>query len=145
MTSVLDYVNRVRVLLGSSVLPGLPLLGTEADAEGRDVLGTALGVPIGRSEHPDWASRERWVMRFDDVSTAERVATALGSEWVATPPEVVLPGELVDLAVSEHYDVVVEDEEGWVRGWWIPDDDGLPVFLTPNDLLVPGAGPSTDE
>ena len=140
MISVLDYVNRVRVLLGSSVLPGLPLLGTEADAEGRDVLGMALGVPIGGSEHPDWAFRERWVMRFDDASTAERVATVLGSEWVVAPPEVVLPDELVDLAVSEHYDVVVEDEEGWVRGWWIPDDDGLPAFVTPNDLLVPNAG-----
>ena len=138
--SVLDYVNRVRALLGSSVLPGLPLLGTEADAEGRDVLGTALGVQIGWSEHPDWAIRERWVMRFDDASTAARVATALGAEWVAKPPEVVLPDELVDLAVAEHLDVVVEDEEGWVRGWWIPDADGLPAFLTPNDLLVPNAG-----
>ncbi len=51
--NVLDYVNRVRVLLGSPVLPGLPVLGTEADAEGRDILGTALAVPIGGSERPD--------------------------------------------------------------------------------------------
>ena len=144
--SVLDYVNRVRALLGSPVLPGLPLLDTEADAEGHDVLGTALGVPIGGSEHPVWSARDRWVMRCSDASTAERVATALGSEWVAEPPEVALPDELVDLAVSEHYDVVVEDDEGWVRGWWIPDDDGLPVFITPNDRSFGrGTNASTDE
>jgi hypothetical protein len=110
--SALEYVNRVRALLGSTVLPGLPFLDTDADAEGRDVLGTALGAPIGGSEHPDWSARDRWVMRFGDATTAERVATALGSEWVSEPPEVVLPEALVDLAVSDHYDVVVEDEEG---------------------------------
>ena len=87
--SVLDYVNRVRILLGNPVLPGLPLLGTEADAEGRDILGTALGVPIGGSERPDGSFRERWVMRFEHASTAERVATALASGWGAEPPEVV--------------------------------------------------------
>lgn len=140
MISVLDYVNRVRALLGSPVLPGLPLLGTGADAEGRDILGTALGVPIGGSERHDGSFGERWVMRFDHTSTAERVATALASEWVAEPPEVVLPDELVDLAVAEHYDVVVEGEEGWLRGWWIPDDDGLPAFRTSSDLLIPSGG-----
>lgn len=139
MISVLAYVNWVRALLGSPALPGLPLLGTEADREGRDVLASALGVLIGGSEHRDW-SPERWMMRLDDAATAERVATALGQEWVAEPPEVRLPDDLIDLAVSQHYGVVVEDEEGWVRGWWVPDDDGFPAFVTPEDPLVPAGG-----
>jgi hypothetical protein len=139
--SVLDFVNHVRALTATSPLPGLPLLGTQPDDEERDVLGSALSVSVGASEHPDWSARGRWVMRFHDASTAQRVATALGQEWLAEPPEVVLPDALVDLAVSEHYDVVVEDDEGWVRGWWAPaGDDGLPEFLTPSDPLVPFGG-----
>lgn len=62
MISVLDFVNRVRQLLGSAPLPGLPLLGTEADEEERDVLGSALEVPIGASKHPALSSLGRWVM-----------------------------------------------------------------------------------
>ena len=138
--SVLAYVNRVRALLGSPAVPGLPLLGTDADDEHRGVLGSALGAPIGGSEHPGWSS-DRWVMRVDDASTAERVAKELGQDWAGEPPEVTLPDALIDLAVAQHYDVVVEDDEGWVRGWWVPDGDGFPEFLTPADLLVPSGPP----
>lgn len=147
MISVLEFVNRVRAQLGEPALPGLPLLGTEADDEERDVLGTALGAAVGDSEHPEWSQGGRWVMRFADASTAERVAAGLGQDWVAEPPEVLLPGVLVDLAVSEHFDVVVEDDEGWVRGWWVPGEDGLPEFFTPNDPLVStdGSGASAPE
>jgi hypothetical protein len=39
--------------------------------------------------------------------------------------------------VSQHFDVVVGDDDGFVRGWWVSDDDaGVPVFLTPSDLLI---------
>ena len=103
------------------------------------MLGSALSVPVGGSDHPNW-SHERWVIRLEDASTAERVGTALGQEWVAEPPEVALPDAVTDLAVSQHYEVVVDDDEGWVRGWWIPDDDGLPSFVTPTDLLIPVDG-----
>jgi hypothetical protein len=101
------------------------------------VLGSALGISVGGSEHPEWSARGRWVIRFDDASVAHRVASSLGQEWLTEPAEVVLPDALVDLAVSNHYGVVVEDDEGWVRGWWVPDDDGLPEFITPTDPLVP--------
>lgn len=143
MISVLDFVNRVRALTGASPLPGLPLLGTEPDDEERDVLRSALGVSVGASEHSDWSTQGRWVMRFHDASNAERVASALGQEWLDEPPEVALPDALVDLAVSEHFAVVVEDDEGWLRGWWAPGDDGHPEFFTPSDPLVPTGGGTT--
>ncbi len=51
-------------------------------------------------------------MRFDHASTAERVATALGQTWVAEPSEVTLPEALIDLTVSQHFDVVVVERTG---------------------------------
>lgn len=76
--SVLDFVNQVRALLGSPALPALALLGTEVDDEERGVVGSALGVPIGGSEHPGWSCRGCWVMRFANSRIAERAATRLG-------------------------------------------------------------------
>ncbi len=75
-------------------------------------------------------------MHFAEPWIAEQVATSLGLESVAEPPEVALPDALVDVAVSEQFDVVVEDDEGWVRGWWVPDAEGIPEFITPSDAIV---------
>jgi hypothetical protein len=133
--SVLEFINRVRGACGKEPFVHVPLLGTRADDEEGDVLAAALELSVGRSNNKEWAARDGWVMRFDDVAVAKRVAHALGVEWVAEPPEVRLPDALVDLSVSQHY-AVVEDEEGWLRGWWIPDANGLPEFCTPHDPLV---------
>jgi hypothetical protein len=70
--------------------------------------------------------------------TARRVGIVTSLDWMAEPPEVSLPDALVDLAVSQHHDVVVGDAVGYVRGWWVPHADGSPVFLTPADPLIPG-------
>jgi hypothetical protein len=137
--SVLDFINRVRVLQDLSQWDALPLIETETDDERGDVVAFALGVPVGESEQPDWATNGRWVMRFPDGVIARRVGIVCGLEWLADPPEVRLPDALVDLAVSQHHDVVVSDEAGFVRGWWVPgDEDGMPVFRTPTDPLIPG-------
>jgi hypothetical protein len=137
--SVLEFINRVRAVLRYPALLALPVVGTD------DVLESALGLGVGGAENMHWELERRWVMRFDLAWLAERVATALALEWVAEPPEVALPDALIDLAVSEHLEVVVEDDEGWVRGWWVPDTAGLPRFLTPDDRIVEigGARPET--
>jgi hypothetical protein len=43
----------------------------------------------------------------------------------------------VDLAVSGHQEVIVEDDEGWVRGWWVPHEGEVAAFITPDEPLVP--------
>jgi hypothetical protein len=139
VVSVLAFINRIRTLRDLDEWSALPLLGTEADDDHNDVVAAALGVPVGESEHPEWGAQSRWVMRFADRLTARRVGIACGLEWVPEPPEVRLPDALVDLAVSQHLDVVVRDEVGYVRGWWVPDEEsGMPVFVTPTDPLIPG-------
>lgn len=139
VTSVLDFINRVRTLQNLDEWGALPLLGTEADDERNDVVASALGGPVGESEHPEWAAQGRWVMRLPDRLTARRVGIVTGLEWLPEPPAVRLPDALVDLAVAQHLDVVVHDGIGFVRGWWVPGDEGgLPVFLTPTDPLIPG-------
>jgi len=139
VVSVLDFINRIRTLQQLDEWNALPLLGAEADDEHNDVVAAALGVPVGESEHPDWAAQGHWVMRFPDRLTARRVGIVCGLAWLPEPPEVRLPDALVDLAVSQHLDVVVRDDVGFVRGWWVPDEqNGMPVFLTPTDPLIPG-------
>ncbi len=141
MVSVLDFINRVRTLQDLGEWGALPLLRTEADDEHHDVVASALGVSVGESEHHDWAAQGRWVMRFADRLTARRIGIVTGLEWRGDPPEVQLPDALVDLAVSQHLDIVVRDDVGFVRGWWVPgDDDGMPVFLAVTDPLIPANG-----
>ncbi len=137
--SVLAYVNRVRDLLGSPALPGSHFSARKQTMN----IATSWDRLSARHRRLQ-ASRlvaDRWVMRVDDASTADRVAKELGQDWAGEPPEVTLPEALIDLAVAQHYDVVVEDEEGRVGGWWVPDGDGFPEFLTPEDLLVPSGPP----
>jgi len=128
--SVLAFINAVRAELRRPALPALPYVGTD------DVLAAALGVEVDGAENLHWELAGRWVMHFAEPWIAEQVATSLGLESVAEPPEVALPDALVDVAVSEQFDVVVEDDEGWVRGWWVPDAEGIPEFITPSDAIV---------
>jgi hypothetical protein len=117
VTSVLGFINRIRIMLDLPELGALSLLGTEPDHEFNSVLSAALEVPVGESAHPEWAEQGRWVMRFAGGMTARRVGIVTSLDWLAEPPEVRLPDALVDLAVSQHLDVVVGDGVGYVRGW----------------------------
>jgi len=137
--SVLEFVNRVRALQGLPACGGLALRGIAPDGE-HCIISAALGVPIDLSVHPEWSARGCWVMRFARWETAWRVGIGMDLPWLARPPQVCLPDALVDLAVSENLDVVVGDESGFVRGWWVPDDDGFPCFLTPTEPLIDDGG-----
>lgn len=66
MISVLDFFNRVRTLLELNELPCAWMSGTEQDDETNCIVATALGAPVGESEHPDWSADSRWVMRPPD-------------------------------------------------------------------------------
>lgn len=66
-----------------------------------------------------------------DVGRESSIPYAVGEPWHSDPHEVRLPDELIDLAVSQHFNVVVSDGRGIVRGWWIPDEEGMPLFVTP--------------
>ena len=118
------------------MLANLELLTTEADDESHDVVGSALCVPVGESEHPEWAERGVWVMRLVDGLTAARVGVVTGLEWFAEPAEVRLPECLVDLAVSQHFDLVVSDDLGLVDGWWMPDEHGFPSYVTSEEPVL---------
>lgn len=123
MATPLELINRVRAADGRS-----PLLFLRMDED--CVLEAALELPIGWAEHPAWRGQEHWVVRLPDAYTARLVGYALDQPWQAH--EVRLPDSLIDLAVSQHFDVVIADQAGVVRGWWIPDEDGLPLFVTPH-------------
>jgi hypothetical protein len=82
LVSVLDFVNRVRTLQGLGERVALPLLGTEADDEHSDAVASALGVPVGESEHPQWAEGARWVMRFPERRIARDVGMVTGLDWL---------------------------------------------------------------
>lgn len=88
-TSVLDFVNAVRGPLGLPETVRLDLATTEPDHESRDMVGSALGVPVGKSEHLDWAVRGVWVMRLQDSLTAG-VPDGHGFPSYVTPTEPVL-------------------------------------------------------
>jgi hypothetical protein len=136
VTSIIDFADAVRALCGRPHRRALPLANCERDSDERCVVAAALGVSVGESAHPSWAVDGRWVMRFADPATARRVGIGLDQPWRAEPAEVLLPDALVNLAVSHHYGVVVPDDGGDVRGWWLPGADGLPVFCTPTDPLI---------
>lgn len=129
--AVLGFVNTVRALCGRPARRALPLTGCERDRDDRCVVSMALGLEVGDSAHPPWAADGRWVMRLSDAATARRVGARTGQAWRAHPPEVRLPEALVDLAVSHHLGLVVPDDDGRVRGWWLPGADGFPAFRTP--------------
>lgn len=138
MTSVLDFINRVRTICELTEWVELPFLGTEPDHETGCVVAAALGVPVGESGNPEWAAQGLWVMRFDDLRLARRVGVVTGQAWLSESPEVRLPEVLVDLAVAQHLDAVVPDDVGFVRGWWVPTGNGDRHFHKPGDPLIPG-------
>jgi hypothetical protein len=78
------------------------------------------------------------VRRFDDPLTARKVGIIARQPWHAEPPEVALPDAVGDLMLSQSLDVAVADEICFLGGWWVPDDDGFPVFFTPTDPLIDG-------
>lgn len=121
-TSVLDFVNRVRALLGLEVVPDIRLAGTEQDDETNCIVANALGVPVGPS-HDDRGGELRWVMRLPDPAVAEMLGLATGLEWRFEPAEVALPEELIDLAVSHHFAAVEGDRRGALSAWWVLDAD----------------------
>ena len=105
------------------MLSGLSVVGADADDEERCALALAMGCSVGGSESASWAPEGRWVMRFTDRATAERVADASGMAWLQGLGKVVLPWEVVDFAVAAHLGLIEEDESGRVVSWLAPVDD----------------------
>lgn len=122
-TSVLGFVKGLRTLLGLSDLPCIWLAGTEQDDETNCIVANALGLPVGASDHDDWGSESKWVMRLPSAAAAQIVGFATGLDWRADPAEVALPEELIDLAVSHHFAAVESDELGALAAWWVLDAD----------------------
>jgi hypothetical protein len=93
-TSVVGFVNGVRSLLGLHDLPCIWLAGTEQDDETNCVVANALGLPVGASDHDDWSTGSKWVMRLRSNNGARLVGLASGLDWRVNPAEVALPEEL---------------------------------------------------
>ena len=64
------------------------------------------------------------MIRFRDRLTARRVGIVMGLEWTPHPAEVRLPDQVIDLAVSQGVGRVEADEDGNLRGWWVPASRG---------------------
>lgn len=122
-TSVLGFVNRIRGLLGRDGLSWIWLAGTEQDDETNCIVANALGVPVGASDHDDWDSDSKWVMRLPTAAIAQIIGVQAGLDWRADPGEVALPEELIDLAVSYHFAAVEGDDLGRLTAWWVLDAD----------------------
>jgi hypothetical protein len=136
-TSVLGFVNRIRDLLGSDDLPSIRLAGTEQDDETNCIVANALGVPVGASDHHDWDSDSKWVMRLPSATIAQLISRATDLEWRADPAEVALPKELIDLAVSYHFAAVEGDELGRLTAWWVLDADTCEwLRFTPTQMTI---------
>ena len=137
MISVLDFCNRIRTLLDLDELPCLWLAGTEQDDDEACVVATALGTPVGPSDHPDWESEDRMVMRFADRATARLVGVITELPWREDPPEVQLPEEIMDLAVSHHFSAVDADDFGRLVAWYVLDRGSSEwERVTPTELLI---------
>lgn len=122
-TSVLVFVNGIRGLLGRDDLPCIWLAGTEQDDETNCIVANALGLPVGASDHDDWDSDSKWVMRLPSAAIAQMIGLATGLGWRADPAEVALPEELIDLAVSYHFAAVEGGDLGRLTAWWVLDAD----------------------
>lgn len=141
MASLLDFVERIRVLQDLPPVGAVDLSGTVPDDAERCVLATALGglVHAVGGTGPDdavWTS----ALIVDDRLTARRIGIVMGLEWRADPPAVRLPDEVADLGVAQHYGTVEADDMGFLRCWWIPVDEGERrwTFRTPSDDLLSG-------
>ncbi len=86
-----------------------------------------LGVPAGPSEHPDRDAETRFVMRLPERLTARRVGVTTGEPWRG-PARGLAPGPGHRAHGLRDDDLVVAaDDNGlFVRGWWVPEDDGFP-------------------
>ena len=142
MASLIDFIDRVRVLLDQPALGAVAVLGTVPDDDEHSILPTALGCTVtsvdGTEDDPEWL----YAMRFADRLVARRVGIVMGLAWRPDPPAVRLPWEVADLAVAEHYGCVERDEVGFLRGWWVTPDPKKRgwTFITPydDDLLLDG-------
>lgn len=145
---VLAFINRVRTIQELDELSAIDLKNTIPDDMSRCVLARAMQCEIDGARHPAWASDHRWVMRFADRAMARLVGIVTEQEWAGEHREVALPEDLVDLAVAAHAGVLLSDEPGFLRGWWVPaDEEGtewrlhvMPGFRSPVDELEGVAG-----
>src|SRR4051794_38163389 len=124
MASLLDFVERIRTLQDLPLAGAIVLLGTVPDDPEQCVLAAALGAPVGPvggtgPDDHEWDA----ALWLSDRLTARRIGIVMGLEWRADPPAVRLPGDVADLAVSQHRGCVEADEIGFLRGWWVPSDD----------------------
>src|SRR4051812_39532675 len=119
MISLLEFVNRIRTLIDLTEMPCIWLTGTAQDDEANCIVATALGLPVGQSENLGWSAESRWVMRMPDRATARLVGIVTDLDWRADPPEVALPDEVIDLAVSHHFAAVESDDIGVLAAWWV--------------------------
>ena len=135
MASLIDFCDRVRVLQDLPTLGAIALVGTEPDDEDNCVLAKALGCKVRDCESPNPGVSWHHAMWFADRLTARRVGIIMGLPWRADPPCVKLPDDVADLAVSQHMGCVERDEVGFLRGWWVPDEDAANgwALLTPTD------------
>jgi len=134
---LLDFVNAVRALQGREPVDTLPLVATEADDDRDGFVAVTLGCEAGDALDPEWSAQDRWVLRFSASRDAEDVAAMFGLPLSRRYNEVMAPADLVDLMVSEHFGLVEADDEGFVRGWWVPIDgrDAVMEWRTPRDEM----------
>lgn len=140
MASLRDFVDRVRTLVDMPPAGPLIVLGTEPDDPKHCVLARNLGIEIHAGVGGDRHRGGAWpfAMRFRDRLEARRVGIVMDLEWAAQPPVVKLPDPLVDLVVADHFGKVEADDIGFLRGWWVPIDEGETTdrnwqFHTPDD------------
>ncbi len=146
MASLIDFVDRLRILQDLPTRGVVALSGTEVNDDENCLLARALlcrvGTVVGKCTtlDPDWP----WAMRFSDRLLTRRVGIIMGLEWLPTPRAVRLPDAVADLGVAQHNGWVEADDLGLLSGWWVPADDqdgatGKWSYLTPyQDDLLPG-------
>lgn len=80
-------------------------------------------MPVGASDHDDWRTDSKWVMRLPSAAIVHMIGLATELDWRADPAEVALPEELIDLAVSYRFAALEGDDLGRLTAWWVLDAD----------------------
>ena len=134
MASLLDFVERVRVLQDLPATGVIVFAGTEPDDDTRCVLATALGCRVEprQDDDGDW----HYVMCFQDRLLARRIGICMELSWTAEPPTVRLPEAIADLSVAQSHGTAEPDELGLLRCWWVEDEYSGWHMFTPHDELL---------